>query len=128
MNKTKGYRMGLPRERNIKKTHSLFIDDLKVYQEDEKTLELVNNTIVQASYDTGARYGVKKCAEVVFNRGVMVKGKGLDVMEERMESMDPDSKDYYKFLGLEQANGIDRHYIYQKVKQNVSARINNIMV
>ena len=118
MNKTKGYRMGLPRERNIKKTNSLFIDDLKVYQEVKNTFELVNYTIVQAIYVTGARYGVKKCAEVVFNRVVMVKGKGLDVMEERMESIDSDSKDYYKFLGLEQANGIGRHYIYQKVKQN----------
>ena len=56
-----------------KKTHSLFIDDLKLYQEDEKTLELVNSTIVQASHDTGARYGVNKCAEAVFREGIMVK-------------------------------------------------------
>ena len=40
--------------------------------------------IVQASNDTGACYGVAKCAEVVFERGKMVKGEGLQVLNERM--------------------------------------------
>ena len=62
IDKSKGYKMGQPGERSIKRTHSLFMDDLKLYQEDEQTLELVHDTIVQASLDTGARYGVKKCA------------------------------------------------------------------
>ena len=128
MNETKGYKMGLPGERIEKKTHSLFIDDLKLYQEDEKTLELVNSTIVQASHDTGARYGVKKCAEAVFREGIMVKGNGLDIMEERMSCLDPESGDYYKFLGLEQANGINRRYIYEKVKQVVIDRMESIVL
>ena len=114
-------------ERNTNKTHSLFMDDLKLYQEDEESLELVHDTIVQASFDTGARYGVKKCAEVVFRKGVMVKGNGLSIMEDRMKSLDPDNGDYYKFLGLEQANGIDRHQVYKIVKEKVKERMQNIV-
>ena len=127
MNKTKGYRMGAPNDRNINRTHSLFIDDLKLYQENEEMLELVNDTIVQASYDTGARYGVKKCAEAVYKGGNMIKGKGLDIMEEKMKSMDPDEGDFYKFLGLEQADGIKRKLVYDRVAEKVSERMTLIV-
>ena len=44
-----------------------------------------------------------------------------------MRSMDPDTGDYYKFLGLEQALGIDRHFVYDKVKEKVNERMNNIV-
>ena len=45
----RGYRTGKPGERRQKRTHSLFIDDLKVYQENYKRLEVVNEMIVPAS-------------------------------------------------------------------------------
>ena len=89
-----------PEKREIKRTHSLFIDDLKVYQEIHKILKDVNETIVQTSHDTGACYGVAKCAEIIFERGKMVKGGGLQVLQERIKIMDPDYKEIYKFLGL----------------------------
>ena len=60
---------------------SLFIDDLKVYQESHKILTDVNEVIVQASHDTGACYGISKCVEIVFERGKMVRG-GLEILEE----------------------------------------------
>ena len=63
------------------RTHSLFVDDLKVYQESRKILKDVNEMIVQASSDTGACYGVAKCAEIVFERVKMVKGEGQQVYE-----------------------------------------------
>ena len=105
LQETKGYRMGEPGNRNIKRTHSLFVDDLKVYQESHEILKDVNEMILQASHDTGAMYGVAKCAEIVFERGKMVKGEGLQVLHERMKTMDPDKKEIYKFLGVEQEIG-----------------------
>ena len=51
LQESKGYRMGQPRKRDGKSTHSLFVGDLKVYQESHKTLKDVN---VQASNDTVA--------------------------------------------------------------------------
>ena len=97
LEETDGYRMGAAGERNIKRTHSLFIDDLKVYQESHQKLEVANEIIVKASMDTGACYGVKKCAEVIFKDGKMVKGEGLNVLEERMSVLDPEKKEVYKF-------------------------------
>ena len=51
-----------------KLTHALFVDYFKVYQKSHKTLKDVNKMIVQASNDTGACYGVAKCAEIVFEK------------------------------------------------------------
>ena len=66
LQESKRHHMGQPRNRDKKRTHSLFVDDLNVYQESHKTLKDVNKMIVQTSNGTGACYGVAKCAKIVF--------------------------------------------------------------
>ena len=70
-----------------------------------RDLDNVNEVIVQASHDTGACYGVSKCAEIVFERGKMVREEGLEVLEERMRTIDLDKNEIYKFVGIEQVDG-----------------------
>ena len=108
--------------RNISRTHSLFINDLKQYQGNHEIIKKVNEIIVQASLDTGACYGVAKCAEIVFERGKMVRGEGLPVLEERMKTMDPDENEICKFLGVEQADGIKTKNVFERVKNEVRKR------
>ena len=83
LDEAEGYKLCQPGRRCIKRMHSLFIGDLKVYQENHQMLEIANETIVKASMDTRTCYGVKKCAEIVFRKGKMVKGEGLPVLEEK---------------------------------------------
>ena len=78
---------------------------------------------MQTSHDTGACCGVTKCAEIVFERGKMVRGEGLQVLEERMDFMDPDKNEIYKFLGIEQADGIKTKRVYERVKHEVTKRV-----
>ena len=66
LQETKVCRMGQPRKIEVEWTHSSFIDGLKVYQENQKMLKDVKETILQASHGTGACYGVTKCAEIIF--------------------------------------------------------------
>ena len=86
--------MGMPGRRTEKRTHSLFINDLKEYREHHNSLETVNEIIVKASHDTGACYGVTKCAEVVFEHGKMVKGEVFDVLDEKMNALDPEANEW----------------------------------
>ena len=123
LQQSKSHRMGPPGCRDISQTHSLFVDDLKQYQENHETLKDVNEIIVQASHDTGACYGVTKCAEIVFEYGKMVRGEGLQVLEEHMESMDRDENEIYKFLGIEQADGIKTKRVHERVKHGVTKRV-----
>ena len=79
--------------------------------------------IVQGSHDTGACYGVAKCAEIVFERGEMVRSEGLQMLEEQMSSMDPDENELYKFLGIEQADGIKTKKVFERVKNEVTKKV-----
>ena len=102
------------------------MDDLKVYQENHKTLKDINKMIVQVSNDTGVCCRVAKCAEVAYERGKMVKSEGLQVLNEKMKTIDPDENKIYKFLGVEQAHGIKRKEVYYRLKEEISRRMNII--
>ena len=106
-------------KKSEKNAQSVFVDDLKIYQESHQKLVIVNEMIVKASMDTGACYGVKKCAEVVFRRGKMIKGEGLTVLEEKMEALDPEKNAIYKFLGCEQVDKIDVKRVMERVKKEI---------
>ncbi len=73
--------------------------------------------------DTGACYGVKKCAEAVFKDGKMVKGEGLAIFEWRMKALDPEQNEVYKFLGCEQGDKIDVKRVMQRVKEEIGKKI-----
>ena len=127
LKKSRGYAMTRGEDSEVRRTHSLFIDDLKIYASGHEQLKVMNETIVLASEDTGAMYGVKKCAEIVYRRGKMVKGEGLDILEERMQALDPETNDFYKFLGCEQTNGIDVKRVLERVKLEMKKRMDRIL-
>ena len=89
-----GCMMGQPGNRNLKRTHSLSMDHLKVYQQNHEKMKMVNETIVKTSQDTGACYRVNKCADIVFNMA-----KGLIVFTERMKALDTKQNENLKFQG-----------------------------
>ena len=51
---SRGYRMEEPGNRIMKRTNSLSVEDLKVYQESHNALKNVNRITAQASYNTKA--------------------------------------------------------------------------
>ena len=109
-----GYRMGEPDNCIVKREHSLFMNNLKVYQEIHNALKNVGKIIVQVSHNTRVCYGVPKCVEIMFERGKVVRGKGLQVLEERMKAMDPDENEISKFLGIQQADGIQTNTVFKE--------------
>ena len=66
---------------------------------------------------------MSKCAEIVFEHGTMVKGEGLQVLNERINTMDPDENDTYKFLEVEQADGIKTKEVFERVTSEVAKRV-----
>ena len=53
----------------------------------------------------------------------MVKAEGLDVLAERIKTLDPEQNENYKFLGCEQAEQIDTDAVYEKVKAEMAKRM-----
>ena len=62
---------------------------------------------------------MSKYAEIIFEYGKMARGEGLQVLEERMKTMDPDGNELYKFLGIEQAEGFQTKRVFERVKEGV---------
>ena len=60
---------------------------------------------------------------LVFERGKMVRGEGLEVLEERMKTMDPDENEIYELLGIEQMDGIKIKKVLEQVKDEISKRV-----
>ena len=85
-------RIGQPGKPEVKRTHRLFIDDFKVYQESHNILKDVRKAIIQTSHNIGTYYGVVKYAEIISESGKMVKEELVQVLQEKMKSMDPDQK------------------------------------
>ena len=59
---------------------------------------------------------VSKCAEIVFEHGKIVRGEGLEVLEKRMKKMNPDKNEIYRFLGIEQVDGIKTKKVFEQLK------------
>ena len=45
------------------------------------------------------------------------------MLQERVKTTDPDQKEIYKFLGVEQADGIKTKEVYNRVKEEINRRL-----
>ena len=99
-----GYQFGPRNNRGTKVTHLYFIDDLKIVEANEKELQKTNSIVTSLSQDVGMTFGITKCAEVVYKRGKMTKGEGLQIDNSKAEYLDPETAEYYKFLGIEEGD------------------------
>ena len=57
----------------------------------------------------------------------MIKGEGLKVSEERMQTLDPNTDDTYRFSGIEQAKGIKVKEVLLRVKTEMQKRSTSLM-
>ena len=56
----------------------------------------------------------------------MVREESLQMPKEIMETMDPDENEIYKFLGIEQTDGIQTKTVFEKVNEEVLRRVKMI--
>ena len=56
----------------------------------------------------------------------MIKGQGLTVLEEKMEALDSDKNEVYKFLGCEQPNKISVKRVMGRVKKEYQKKTGSL--
>ena len=66
---TRGYKIGKPGERNLELTHNFFVDDLKLYSENQNEAKVQLDVVTKFSTDIGMSFGEEKCAYVAVERG-----------------------------------------------------------
>ena len=62
-----------------------------------------------------------------FRKGKMVKSEGLQVLEEKMNALDQDKNEMYKFLGCEQGDEIEVKCVMERVKAEVRKRLEQLI-
>ena len=117
-----GQKIDPPGKREIKRTHSLLIDDLTTYQKNHRTLKMTNEILVQASMDTRAIYD-----EIVFKTGRIIKEEGLQILQERMNALDPNKNEIYRFLGCERPERIDIKKVMERFQIQMKHRTRKLV-
>lgn len=85
--------------------HLLYMDDLKLYANSDKTLKDQLNTVKEFSEDITMKFGLDKCAIVSLERGKFKKSEGIDLQDLSIRALE--EGETYKYLGIEEANNID---------------------
>lgn len=87
---------------NIKITHQLYVDDLKLYATNEEQLRRLLRTVTAFSQTIGMEMGLDKCAVVHVKRGKLTHGGEMLVQDElAIQRLGPEES--YRYLGLQQA-------------------------
>ena len=83
--------------------HLLSMDDLKLYSQSEKGLDLLVKTVRVFSEDIGMEFGVEKDATLVMAKGKIVKSVGIEFPDgEVIKSLQEGES--YKYLGILKAD------------------------
>ena len=97
-----------------KVNHLLFMDDLKLYTSNEKSLESLIQTVRVFSNDIGIEFGVEKCPILTMKKGKMANSDGIALQNKTMNELKEGGS--YKYLGVIQADGMKHHEMKEKVK------------
>ena len=62
----------------------------------------------------------KKCVEIVFKYGKIIKGQGLQILLERMKAWGRNENEKYKFLGAKKAERIDMEMVMERPQSNIA--------
>ncbi|XP_044751651.1 uncharacterized protein LOC123311647 [Coccinella septempunctata] len=92
----------LEKERNVKISHQMYIDDLKLYAANEEEMKRLLKIVTAFTKTIGMEIGTDKCAVVHVKRGKIQQGDGLMVMED-ITIPRLGSHEHYKYLGVQQA-------------------------
>ena len=106
-------------------SHLLFMDDLKLYAENERQLQQLISTVKEVSDDIGMEFGLDKCAKCTIRTGKKVDGMNLKTKEEdSIQEINQQSS--YKYLGIEENANIEHKKMRETTQQEYIKRIKKI--
>ena len=106
--------------------HLFYMDDLKLYATNAGELEGLLKTVKAFSDDIGMEFGLDKCAKASFNRGKLVKTENL-VIDEDTIIKELDQESTYKYLGVNEGDGVQHAKMKEKIRRECIRRVRLIM-
>ena len=81
------------------------MDNLKLIAESEEEIQKQIQTIKRFSDDIHMEFGLEKCAKITFKRGKLTHLQNL-VIDTNREIQELEQRKKYKYLGIEESEGI----------------------
>ena len=97
-----GYKLSRSQE---KINHLMYMDDIKLYAENEKELETLIHAVRIYGQDIGMEFGIEKCAMLVMKSGKRHMTDGIELPNyKKIRTLE--ENETYKYLGILEADTI----------------------
>lgn len=111
---------------NQKIHHLLYIDDLKLISKSDEELTEQLQQVKRFSNDIKMEFGLDKCAKATFLKGKHIKSENVEIdFETTIKALD--QQETYKYLGIEEHDGVQQKIMKQKLNKEYIRRIRSIM-
>lgn len=118
-----GYRV---ESANTTISHLLFVDDLKLFAENDKALKKQLKTVGEVSRDIRMDFGLDKCAKACFKNGKYSYAENIN-LEANIEIRNMEEGEVYKYLGMEEKDGISHARMKAKLRDEYNRRVRKIL-
>lgn len=120
-----GYKIDI--SNNIKLTHLLYMDDIKLYAANREQLDDLLKRTEEFSNDIKMKFGIEKCKvnSIIAGQFKKVDSHNLEHQEGAIDSMD--FKESYKYLGYKQTTTLNHTEIKNSLKDKFKQRLNQIL-
>ena len=102
------------------------MDDLKLFAKSDQDLEGLLNTVKEFSHDIGIEFGLDKCAKASFVRGKLQKTSSIN-LDIDTAIRDLDREGTYKYLGVNEGDGINHASLKEKTRKEYYQRIRLVL-
>ena len=106
--------------------HLFYVDDLKLYGTSDNQLNGLISTVKKVSDDIQMEFGLDKCAKATFKRGKKVSAEGI-LLNDHQLIQDLDQAETYKYLGMEEREGVHHHQMKVKIKKEYKWQIKQVL-
>ena len=110
---TAGYQLSKTQE---KINHLMYMDDIKLFAENEKELETLIQTVRIYSQDIKIEFGIEKCAMLVMKSGKRHMTEGVELPNQEILRKFGE-KETYKYSGILEADTIKKVETKEKIKK-----------
>ena len=114
---------GYQLDKQTKINHLFYVDDLKLCGINDNQLNGLISTVKKVSDDIQMEFGLDKCAKVTFKRGKKVSAVGI-LLNDHQLIQDLDQAETYKYLGMEEGEGVQHHQMKSRSRRNTSGGSN----
>ena len=117
---------GYQLDEQTKINHLSYVDDLKLYGTSDNQLTGLINTVKNVSEDIRMEFGLDKCSKASFKRGKKVSAEGIPLNNNQV-IQDLNLAETYKYLGIEEGEGVQHHKMKVKIRNEYKRRINLVL-